>query len=67
MPQAAAYAQTARQQAGCLFCELTASLDDPDVVVLVEGFADAEAHAAHIHSAHEAAIIARLDRRRRQI
>lgn len=61
MPLASDFAKATRQEPGCIFCEMTAKFDDPDVVLLVEAFADEGAHAAHVRSEHEARTVARLD------
>jgi quinol monooxygenase YgiN len=48
------FAAVTRAEDGCLFFEMTASADDPDMVVIVQSFRDAAAHAAHTASLHEA-------------
>ena len=44
-----------RAEQGVLFFELLPSSEMPDVVVAIEGYASAEAHEAHLKSAHFAA------------
>ena len=42
------YVAACRQEEGCRFFEMTPSIHDPDMVVLVECFESREAHAAHL-------------------
>ncbi len=51
---AAPFAVATRAEPGCLFFEMTASADDPDLIVITQSFRDAAAHAAHTASPHEA-------------
>jgi quinol monooxygenase YgiN len=44
-----------RSEPGCLWFEWSRSVDDPTVYVLVEGFRDGDAGAAHVQSDHFAA------------
>jgi quinol monooxygenase YgiN len=41
-----------RAEEGNLFFEWSRSVEEPDTFVLLEGFRDAEAGAAHVQSAH---------------
>ncbi|MGW7268725.1 putative quinol monooxygenase [Streptomyces sp. NPDC054842] len=41
-----------RAEPGCLFFDWSRSVEDPTEYVLVEGFRDDEAGAAHVRSAH---------------
>lgn len=54
------YAQATREEAGCLFFELSAKADAPDVAILMEGFTDEAAHAHHQTQPHFAPLIAEL-------
>ena len=47
---AADYARAVNQEEGSLFFEWSKSLDEPDTYVLVEGFRDSDAGAAHVHT-----------------
>lgn len=46
------FTHSTRSEPGNLFFEWSRSVDDPDVFVLVEAFADADAGAAHVQSDH---------------
>lgn len=46
------FTEATRAEPGCLWFEWSRSLDDPGEYVLVEAFADGEAGAAHVNSAH---------------
>ena len=41
-----------RAEPGCRWFEMSRSIDDPNVYVVIEAFDDAEAGAAHVQSAH---------------
>jgi quinol monooxygenase YgiN len=45
-------AELTRREEGCVFFEFHPHADHPDMVILIEGFRDAEAHEAHRHTAH---------------
>jgi len=45
---AQAYAAGCRKEDGCVFFEMTQSIDDPDVFVVAECFRDPAAHEAHL-------------------
>lgn len=47
-----AFTQATRAEPGCLWFEWSRSLEEPDTFVLVEGFRDADAGAAHTGSEH---------------
>lgn len=47
-----AFSQATRGEAGNLFFEWSRSVDDPNTFVLVEGFADSDAGAAHVGTPH---------------
>lgn len=47
-----AFTQATRKEAGNLWFEWSRNVDNPDQFVLIEGFLDAEAGAAHVDSAH---------------
>ncbi|KUF13406.1 MULTISPECIES: putative quinol monooxygenase [Streptomyces] len=49
------FTRATREEPGNLFFEWSRSVDDPHQFVLVEGFRDGEAGAAHVESAHFAA------------
>jgi quinol monooxygenase YgiN len=49
-----------RSEPGNVFFEWSRSLDDPNVFVLLEGFADGDAGAAHVGSEHFKAAMATL-------
>jgi quinol monooxygenase YgiN len=44
------YVLECRKEEGCLFFEMTPSLDNPDVVVIAECFKDSAAHTLHLES-----------------
>jgi len=46
------FTEATRSEPGCLWFDWSRSLDDPNEYVLVEAFADGEAGAAHVQSAH---------------
>src|SRR3982751_5723426 len=46
------FTEATRAEPGCLWFDWSRSLDDPNEYVLVEAFADGEAGAAHVQSAH---------------
>jgi quinol monooxygenase YgiN len=46
------FTQATRAEPGNLFFEWSRSVDDPATFVLVEGFADSDAGAAHVATAH---------------
>ncbi|MDJ1135541.1 putative quinol monooxygenase [Streptomyces iconiensis] len=46
------FTRATREEPGNLFFEWSRSVDDPHVFYLVEAFADPEAGAAHVESAH---------------
>jgi quinol monooxygenase YgiN len=47
-----AFTDATRAEAGNLWFDWSASLDDPNEYVLVEAFRDSEAGAAHVNSEH---------------
>jgi len=49
------FTKATRAEPGCLWFDWSRSLDDPTEYVLIEAFADGEAGAAHVSSAHFAA------------
>ena len=49
---AAAFTGATRAEPGCLWFDWSRSVEDPDVYVLVEAFADDEAGGAHVQSEH---------------
>jgi quinol monooxygenase YgiN len=49
-----------RDEAGCLFFEWYRSADDPNCWLLLEGFRDGDAGAAHVASDHFKATIERM-------
>ncbi len=57
-----AFAAATRSEAGCLFFEMTRSIDDPNVVVIAQAFKDEAAHAEHVRSPHENQLLRDLDR-----
>lgn len=46
------FTEATRAEPGCLWFDWSRSLDDPHEYVLVEAFADDDAAAAHVGSAH---------------
>jgi quinol monooxygenase YgiN len=52
------FVEASRAEDGVLFFELLPSLEHPDVVVAIEGYASADAHARHVKSAHFAPFLA---------
>jgi len=46
------FTEATRAEPGCLWFDWSRSLDDPTEYVLVEGFRDDAAGAAHVQSAH---------------
>jgi len=46
------FTEATRAEPGCLWFDWSRSLDDPFEYVLVEAFADGDAGAAHVGSAH---------------
>ena len=46
------FTQACRAEPGCLWFDWSRSVDDPTEYVLVEAFADGDAGAAHVQSAH---------------
>ena len=46
------FTEATRSEPGCLWFDWSRSVDDPNEYVLVEAFADDEAGAAHVQSAH---------------
>jgi len=48
----AAFTEATRAEPGCLWFDWSRSVDDPQEYVLVEAFADDDAGAAHVGSAH---------------
>ena len=49
------FTQATRAEPGCLFFDWSRSADDPNEWVLIEGFADEDAGAAHVQTPHFAA------------
>jgi len=49
-----------RAEPGAISFDWARSLDDPNEIVLIEAFADADAGAAHVNSEHFKAAIARM-------
>ena len=49
------FTEATRAEPGCLWFDWSRSLDDPTEYVLIDAFADGEAGAAHVGSAHFAA------------
>ena len=47
------YIRTVRAEPGCLFFEMSASRDNPDVVLLMECFTDEAAHKWHSEQPHQ--------------
>lgn len=47
------YIATTRAEPGCLFFEMSASRDKPDVVLLMECFTDEAAHKLHSETPHQ--------------
>jgi quinol monooxygenase YgiN len=56
------FVEASRAEDGVLFFELLESLDHPDVVVAIEGYASAQAHERHVTSAHFRPFLAILER-----
>jgi quinol monooxygenase YgiN len=56
------YAQATREEEGCIFFELSAKPDDPDVALLMECFVSDEAHKLHHTLPHFKALIAELQK-----
>jgi quinol monooxygenase YgiN len=54
------FTRSTRAEPGNLFFEWSRSVDDPDVFVLVEAFADGAAGARHVSSEHFKAAVALL-------
>lgn len=52
MAAAAGYTAATRAEEGNVFFEWSRSLDEPDTFVLLEGFQDADAGAAHVAGQH---------------
>ncbi|SHF46938.1 Quinol monooxygenase YgiN [Jatrophihabitans endophyticus] len=52
LDQVSAFTDATRAEPGNLFFEWSRSVDDPDTFLLVEGFADDDAGAAHVGSEH---------------
>jgi len=46
------FTRAVRSEPGCLWFEWSRSLDDPNEFVLLEGFRDEKAGAAHVESEH---------------
>ncbi len=46
------FTQATRSEPGCLWFDWSRSVEDPNEYVLVEAFADDQAGAAHVQSAH---------------
>ncbi len=59
---ARSYVAHCRAEPGCLFFEMTPSESDPNVVVIAECFADAQAHQTHLATPEFAAFWAELTR-----
>ena len=60
LDRVADFTRATRAEPGNLFYDWSRSVDDPNVFVLLEAFADAEAGAAHVSSAHFAAGLATM-------
>lgn len=56
------YIAATRAEEGCLFFEMSPSRDDPDVVLLMECFADEAAHELHSKTDHQEWMRASLKR-----
>ncbi|MFH8712437.1 antibiotic biosynthesis monooxygenase [Streptomyces zaomyceticus] len=54
------FTRATREEPGNLFFDWSRSVDDPNVFVLLEAFADAEAGAAHVASPHFSAGLATM-------
>lgn len=54
------FTRATREEQGNLFFDWSRSVDDPNVFTLLEGFADDEAGAAHVASAHFTAGLAAM-------
>jgi quinol monooxygenase YgiN len=54
------FTASTRAEPGNLFFEWSRSVDDPNVFVLVEAFADGDAGAAHVQSEHFKAAVCTL-------
>ncbi|MEU8519940.1 putative quinol monooxygenase [Streptomyces sp. NBC_01216] len=52
LDRVADFTRATREEPGNLFFDWSRSVDDPNQFVLLEAFADAEAGAAHVASAH---------------
>lgn len=55
-------AEETRREPGCVFFEYHPHADDPDKVVLIEGFRNASAHEVHRHTQHMAVMQAEVRR-----
>ncbi|MCU7822054.1 putative quinol monooxygenase [Kitasatospora sp. DSM 101779] len=60
MSRVDAFTRATREEPGNIFFEWSRSVDDPQVYVLLEAFADADAGAAHVNSDHFKAAMAEL-------
>lgn len=60
LDQVASFTAGTRSEEGNLFFEWSRSVDDPDTFVLVEGFRDGDAGAAHVQTEHFRRAIAEL-------
>jgi quinol monooxygenase YgiN len=60
MDLVADFTRDVRAEPGNLFFDWSRSVDDPDVYVLVEGFRDGEAGAAHVATDHFKAAMAAM-------
>ncbi|MEW1910885.1 putative quinol monooxygenase [Kitasatospora sp. NPDC085895] len=60
MARVDAFTRATREEPGNIFFEWSRSVDDPQVYVLLEAFADAEAGAAHVNSDHFKTAMAEL-------
>jgi len=56
------YIETTRAEPGCLFFEMSASRDQPDIVLLMECFTDEAAHKLHSEAPHQEWMRANLKR-----
>ncbi len=52
LARAEPFLAASRAEPGVLFFELLESRDQPDVAIVVEGYASAETHAAHVETPH---------------
>lgn len=50
--RAKAFVETSRKEEGCVYYDLGAMHDDPDGIVLVEGWTTGAQHAAHTAAPH---------------